>query len=79
MRKDEPSRGLGGQASEVRAVPGGNGGSKDAGVGPKVGRGVVTDAEAVTIVGTAGVLGWYMRRSFINNEGIEQRSGVDEQ
>lgn len=55
--EDEGGGRLGGQPREVDAVPGGRGGGEEAGGGAEGGvGGVVADAEAVAVVGAAGVL-----------------------
>jgi len=75
--EDERGGGFRGEAGEVDAVPSGGGGGEEAGRGAEGGvRGVVAYAEAVAVVGTAGVLwggglvvvGWGRKR-------VGQRSG----
>jgi len=57
--EDEGGGRFGGEPREVDAVPGGGGGGEEAGGGTEGGvGGVVADAEAVAVVGAAGVLQW---------------------
>lgn len=54
--EDERGGGFGGQALEVEAIPGGDGGGEDAGGGAEGGGGVVAQPETVAVVRAAGVL-----------------------
>lgn len=57
MGKDEIGGSLGAQTEQIDAVPGGDGRGENAGGGPKGRRCIVTQAEAIAIVWSAGVLG----------------------
>lgn len=57
VRKNEGGGCFGGEARQVDAVPGGDGGGEDARLWAQEGRGVVADAEPVAVVGAAVVLG----------------------
>ncbi|MCJ1407568.1 hypothetical protein MMC19_001639 [Ptychographa xylographoides] len=54
--EDQRRSRVGGQTREVDAVPGRDGGGEEARLGAERGRRVVADAEAVAVVGPAGVL-----------------------